>query len=164
MYIGVYDPVAERAWRWQMLANRARPYLGRYARLGQDGSDIIPISATDTGLPTELPPGLVPAETPPAPTGGTLNVYASPVSAGGMTPNIPVPNIPLSAGLPSGTLLPAGLVPSTISPVAPPSGALAQLSSWLTGSTIISGLPNWMLLAGGGLGIVLIAGKKKRRR
>jgi hypothetical protein len=59
---------------------------------------------------------------------------------------------------PGGPLRCAGLSPGPSPRVNVPLGAPGSIQLWLTGSTILSGIPNWATLAGAALGISLLTG------
>jgi hypothetical protein len=118
-------------------------------------SPVVGVTPTDVTGTIAPPPS--PAAPPPA-SAGTLVSVATP-AAGALTSILnSVKNIfsGTSGGttpVVAGQLTPTGTVPTPAS------------ASWLTQQTMVSGLPNWGLLAGVGVfGVVLLAGLGGRRR
>jgi hypothetical protein len=70
--------------------------------------------------------------------------------------------------VPGGPLRCAGLTPGP-APRVPTTGpgSLSSMTAWFTSSTLVSGIPNWLVLGGGTLALSMLAGSLgggKRRR
>lgn len=101
----------------------------------------------------------------PPPVTPAVSPSVSPVTAPVPPTPMPVtPNTP-AAVTPSGTPISTttGSTTPAVAPAPPPSILPAGLSSWLTG-TMIGGVPNWVLLAGGGALLLSMSGGTGRKR
>lgn len=156
--------VAPGVWRWDMSDGSSyyADSIGNPINYSPAAPSITPAGGSTAVVPvaSQVP---IPQPMPMVPSMPPPLFLGPPQQAPGSTPTAPAPPVAVTPG---GT--PISTVTTAPAPVAAPQAAgfdLSGITAWLQGS-LISGVPNWMLVAGGVVGVIMLSsgGSSGRKR
>ena len=149
--------------------------------LGQDGTDVTDMLPPDVGVDTSIPTAFPISYSPPSIAPSALPYIPSPVvdttstpTAGTLVDTTPAAVAPAVQSIVPGVLTSIfsgvkSVFSSTAATVKPAGNVAAPVAtSWFSQGTVVSGLPNWAVLAGAGVAVVVVmaslGGGSRRRR